>query len=128
MPEIEYNAETLEDMVFNEIKDVCFMFLEGEDSINEIEDAQVYVMAEFLNKKYIDVEHIMSSMKIKSYYQPFREISEALDEITMGDTLLVKKTEPVYYKLTKDTNYTLENIGFCYGIVNKILEKRNLDY
>lgn len=124
--QLTYETETMEDEVFQDIKTICYRYLDDKRSIDSINDDELYIAFEFLNAKFQEVNKIKESFKIKSYTWPITEIAKSMDEITIAGSMKASSDNPIFYNLTKDINYTLEHIGFCYGIIDMIIRERNI--
>lgn len=124
---MDYDKEELEDQILREIKTVCFDYLRDSKNIDTVTDEELFVSYDFLINKYEEIQNIKEGMKIKSYSWPFSEIAQSLDEITISSSTKSKSTEYTTVKLTKDINYLLDEIGFCYGIINKIMKERMVE-
>lgn len=124
---LDYNMEESQDRLLHEIKDICFAYLDNKN-IDYISDDELFIAYEFLVVKFNELMDLKSGLNLKSYSFPFKEISHSLDEITVGNEYEVKGNINKYPKLvlTKELNYTLDHLGFCYGIINKIIQERDI--
>jgi len=122
--QIDYSLEKEEDKLLRDIKNVCFSYLDEPETARNIDMERLFAMHSFLSVKYQDVNSLKNSLNLNSYSWPFFESAQLIDNITMSDTIYSTTTEKNLFLLTKEVNYLMESIGFCYGIIQKISNER----
>lgn len=124
--ELTYEFEKMNDTVLNEIKIICFRYLDNPRNVDKYSDDELFVAYDFLEKQYVETKNIKDAFELKTYAWPHIEIAQHLDTITVGEDAVTKKTTQIkHIDLTKDVNNLLETIGFCHGVIGKIIEERN---
>lgn len=121
-----YEHEKLKDKYLNEIKLLCFMFLENKKSIKHISNNKILEAYEFINYQYYELEKLKAGVKIKTYNSPYEEIYSNLDELIDKQNMLSKSDKLSFIELTKDVNYLEDILAFCAGIIDTIIKYRKI--
>lgn len=117
---ISYEEEIIDDTILNEIRNTCFVYLSGE--CTNITLDELYSALEFINEKFEKLFYLRKSFKMGYYNYPFLEISKHLDKMTLDDDMVLNETiENIDF--VKEVNYTIDNLKFCYGIINKMINE-----
>lgn len=122
-----YFKEETDDELFFKIKNLCFLYLNNSTNINNVSNEELLLIFNFLIRKFIETHNLKKNLKIKNYFWPFTEITQSLDEYMLSEDIYKNTIDTIYIKITKDINNTLDYLGFCYGIINKIKQERNLN-
>lgn len=120
-----YEEENYKDKLTNIIKMICIMYLEKQDSIEHIELLKLQEYFKYTELEYINLVSLKDSLKVQNYHQSYLEIYSNLDSMIMQDNLICKQEKVTFIELTKDINYLEDILGFCYGILSKIIKERN---
>lgn len=124
---ISYNDEERDDLILKNIKNICFSYLNN-SNIEDIDDDILYIANDFLIIKFKEIVNLKKNFRIKNYSWPFVEIGKSLDEITLDDDpYIIEELDTDNSPMTKDINYVIDHICFCYGIINKIIDERQID-
>lgn len=118
------NMEKMADIALSDIKNLVFAYLDNSLSVKNISDEEMVSYYEFLSIKYTELQTIKESLGIQNYAYPFTEIGRTMGEYAKEGTLSASSNDVIFMKLTKDINYAIEQVGFCYGVIKKIIKER----
>ena len=119
-----YDNEDFDDKILQHIKNIAFSYLNNKESVDDITVSQLNIIYKFLLRKFNALIEIKEALKLKSYLSPFTEISQSLDEYMLTEDIKETTIDSIYIKITKDINNLLDHLGFCYGIIGKIIEEK----
>lgn len=118
--------EKLDDDILREVRGICLGFVETPATIVNYEHDQLMVSYEFVMKKINEISKLKKDLKIPKYYLPFQEIGRHLDNLTMHD-LHGSSESLIINSMTKEVNYLLENLMFCFYILEKMIYLKETD-
>ena len=121
-----YELERLKDNYLNEIKYLCFMFLENKKNIKQIENTKILECYNFVVNEYEIIAELKKGIKVKTYYSPYTEIYSNLDNLIAKSNLLSSDDKMTFIELTKDINYLEDTLAFCCGILGMIIAQRKI--
>lgn len=121
-----YEFEKLKDNYLNEIKYLCFMFLENKKNIKQIENTKILECYNFVVNEYEIIAELKKGIKVKTYYSPYTEIYSNLDNLIAKSNLLSSDDKMTFIELTKDINYLEDTLAFCCGILGLIINQRKI--
>jgi len=123
---LEYPEETNNDKILNEIKNICFEYLEEESLVDNISTDNFLLFYEFLLEQYKVIDSLMVSFAMDETFNPLTEVHMQLDTITLNG-LEAKSQTLAIDELHSKVNSTLELISFCYGVISRILKEREIN-
>lgn len=121
----EYEKEILEDDAFENIKLMNLAWLNNEELPN-ISDNDLIIAYEFLLEKYNEIYALKALMFVPTYTRSFTDISHSMSHYRKDGSLGKISEEPIFNKLTKDINHTIDQLMFNFGIVKRIINERKI--
>lgn len=121
---IDYTAEHNDDVRMQKVKNVCFEYLNNKYSLRTVELDELVDLQHFLSERYSQIKDLIRAFKIKSASTPFTNIARILDSIMLNEELDGEAYETNNALLTSELSNLMENIGICYGILERIIEER----
>lgn len=124
----DYKDEEEDDQILNEIRSICYSYLDNEENISDITDHSLILAHDFLYDKFMQLIDLKNKMKIQNYNWPFMEVSQTMDEFVLTESMKARSSDSIKIKLTKEINYAIDQVGLTYSVIAKIMRGRQLDY
>lgn len=124
---LDYTDELLDDEILKEVRTICVTYLNNK-SLKSIKDEELFIAYEFIVNKFNDIIKIKEAMKLNTSLNTFTEIAKTLDEITLSESITTKTEQYSTIKLNREINHVLNELTLYFGIINKIIKERNLEY
>ena len=115
-----------DDEQLQEIKNICFGYLDDKSAVDKIDNDTMMEHFEFLTEKYIEIKNVKRALNLDYYALPFMEIERGMERFTLTGTIKGNVKQSTEFTLMKDITGLLENVGYCYGIINIILRERGI--
>mgnify|MGYP000011042078 FL=1 len=109
------------------MRTICVTYLINK-SLKLIKDEELFIAYEFIVNKFNDIIKIKEAMKLNTSLNTFTEIAKTLDEITLSESITTKTEQYSTFKLNREINHVLNELTLYFGIINKIIKERNLEY
>jgi hypothetical protein len=122
----DYLQELSDDAAINDLRQLCFLYLDDPTSISHIEDILLEIGLNFLNEKFEEIRIIKESFGIELSQNLLYHVSKTMDEITINGSVDSESTESNSQKFVKEVNRAYETLALYHGIISKIMSERGL--
>lgn len=118
--------EDFDDNILKKAKHICFSHLDDPKNILKFTDGELIECYEFVYVKFTELKEIREELNLSKHTFPLVEIDKLMEEYTSSDSLFHSQDETLIVRLTRELNNTLEQLSFCYGILRKLVQKREI--
>lgn len=123
----ELYEEDFNDVILEDIKVICFYYLENKKIVQKLTLNELLIAYDFLEKQHKDLMRIKNNFQIQYRNIPFRDVGKTLDLITLREDTTAQSESTLAEDLSIRFNSVITDVKFCLGIINLMLEEKEND-
>jgi len=114
------------DTFLNVSKRICLMYMTDNSSIDDVDNDELVSLFEFVVVYDKMLKSLKTRLSLDSNHFSFSELSNSIDLLTKTKSLSTQSDDVLYTKISKDVNFILNELLFCYSILKNIITERNI--
>lgn len=107
------------------LKMICLEYLDG-SKIEHMDNTSLLGAHGFLNSKLNELISLNKTFGVPRYSYPFLAIEQTMAHFTMNGSLNNATNETIKSQLYKEINQVIDQVSLTLGVVQKIMQERNM--